>query len=120
MRFKTDENLPIEIAELLRRAGHDALSVGEQNLVGAADPAVAVVSQTEKRAIVTLDLDFSDIRRFPPEDYSGIIVLRPVLQLIPTLERIMARAITLLGQEPLEGCLWVVDDHQVRIRDPRR
>jgi predicted nuclease of predicted toxin-antitoxin system len=85
MRFKTDENLPAEIAEFLRQRGHDALSVGEQGLAGVPDPAVAAVCQAEKRAIVTLDLDFSDIRRYPPEHYSGIIVLRPVLQMIPPL-----------------------------------
>src|SRR5437868_7148048 len=44
MRFKTDENLPVEVAEFLRRQGHDALSVGEQSLAGAADPIVAGAS----------------------------------------------------------------------------
>ncbi len=119
MRFKTDENVPVEIAEWLRQQGHDALSIGEQGLAGVADPAVAAVSQVEKRAIVTLDLDFSDIRRYPPENYSGIMVLRPVLQTIPALVRMMTRAIALLGQQPLEGCLWIVDDHRVRVRDPK-
>jgi len=75
MRFKTDENLPVEIAELLRQQGQDALTVGEEGLVGVTDPAVAAVCQVEKRAIVTLNLDFSDIRRYPPENYAGIIVL---------------------------------------------
>lgn len=125
MRFKADENLPAEVAGLLRRRGHDAVTVSDQGLAGAADPAVAAVCQRERRALVTLDLDFSDIRRYPPEVYAGIIVFRPVVPLIPTLERLMARVAALLGQEPLEGCLWVVDDwvvddHRVRIRDPRR
>jgi predicted nuclease of predicted toxin-antitoxin system len=120
MRFKADENLPREIAELLRRHGHDAVSVAEQGLAGVADAAVAAVCQVEKRAIVTLDLDFSDIRRYPPESYAGIIVLRPVVQMIPTLERMLGRAMALFGQEPLEGCLWVLDEHRVRIRDPRQ
>jgi hypothetical protein len=31
MRFKIDENLPIEVAELLRTAGHDALTVFDEN-----------------------------------------------------------------------------------------
>jgi predicted nuclease of predicted toxin-antitoxin system len=120
MRFKTDENLPIQIADWVRQQGHDALSVAEQGLAGFADPAVAAVSQVEKRAIVSLDLDFSDIRRYPPENYAGIIILRPVVQMIPALERMMARAVALLSQEPLDGCLWIVDDHRVRIRDSRR
>lgn len=120
MRFKTDENLPVEIAQLLRPQGHDALTIGEEGPLGVADSAVAAVCQVEKRSIVTLDLDFSDVRRYPPENYAGIIVLRPVVQLIPHLLRLMARVIALVDQEPLEGCLWIVDDHRVRIRNPRQ
>ena len=40
MRFKVDENLPAEIAELLRSAEHDATTVHEQRLMGEADPPV--------------------------------------------------------------------------------
>jgi hypothetical protein len=49
--------------------------------------------------------------------HPGIIVLRPAVQNITTLLRLMNRVLPLLGQEPLAGCLWIVDDHQVRIRD---
>jgi predicted nuclease of predicted toxin-antitoxin system len=120
VRFKTDENLPVEIAELLRRHGHDACTIGEEGLGGVADPAVAAVCQVEQRAIVTLDLDFSDIRQYPPERFAGIIVLRPHVQMIPALVKMITRAAALFDQEPLEGCLWIVDDHRVRIRDPRQ
>ena len=56
MKFKVDENLPIEIAQLLREAGHDVYSVHEQGLVGAKDRVLAEVCQSEKRAMVTLEL----------------------------------------------------------------
>ena len=77
MQFKTDENLPVEVAEALRDAGFDALTIHDQKMVGDSDPQVASVCQNEKRALVTLDLDFSDIRTYPPDQYPGIIVLRP-------------------------------------------
>ena len=118
MRFKTDENLPVEIAEFLRQHGHDALGVHEQGLTGSADPALAAVCQVEKRAIVTLDLDFSDLRRYPPDEYYGIIVLRPVVQTVPALVRVMQQVVALISEQPIERCLWIVDDHHVRIREP--
>ena len=37
MQFKTDENLPAEVAEMLRQNGHDALSVNDQALLGETD-----------------------------------------------------------------------------------
>ena len=37
MRFKTDENIPLEAVDLLRVGGHDALSVFDQSLAGRPD-----------------------------------------------------------------------------------
>ncbi len=116
MKFKTDENLPVEVVDLLRQAGHDALSVMDQQLAGHPDEDVAAACQAEQRALVTLDLDFSDIRSYPPEDYEGIIVLRPVLQTISSILRLTTRAVSLVDTESLAGRLWIVDEHQVRIR----
>jgi predicted nuclease of predicted toxin-antitoxin system len=76
MKFKVDENMPIEVAELLANAGHDAATVPDQQLGGRPDPDIATVCRQENRAIITLDLDFSDIRAYAPSDYGGIVVLR--------------------------------------------
>lgn len=117
MRFKIDENLPIDVADMLRNGGHDAITVAEQLLAGHPDLRIAEACRAEKRALVTLDLDFSDIRTYPPHLYSGIIVLRPSVQSIRALTRQMAGVVDLLSSEPLEGRLWIVDDHRVRIRE---
>jgi predicted nuclease of predicted toxin-antitoxin system len=47
--FKIDENLPIEIRELLRQGGFDALTVVDQNLGGRPDTDVAAVCRSEGR-----------------------------------------------------------------------
>ncbi len=71
MKFKVDENLPVEIAALLREAGHEAATVLDQKLGGNADPSIASVCRNEDRALVTLDMDFADIRSYPPNQYPG-------------------------------------------------
>ena len=38
MRFKLDENVPVEAGELLRQSGHDVLTVVEEELGGETDP----------------------------------------------------------------------------------
>lgn len=43
MKFKVDENLPIEVVRMLEDNGHDALTVLEQNLGGALDSRIAQV-----------------------------------------------------------------------------
>lgn len=41
MDFKIDENLPVELATMLRGEGHDALTVRDQGLHGCPDKKVA-------------------------------------------------------------------------------
>ena len=116
MKFKVDENLPIDVAQLLREAGHDVYSVHEQRIVGAKDHVLAEVCQSENRAMVTLDIHFADIRTYPPENYSGLIVLRLARQDKPHVIQVMRRVLQLFSSETLEGKLWIVDEKRVRVR----
>ena len=120
MRFKIDENLPIAAAEVLRQAGHDALTIHDQQLAGEPDPHVAAVCLAEQRALVTLDLDFSDIRTYPPGDYAGIIVLRPRTQGHQSVLRLLKRLAALLTTETLRGNLWILDEFNLRVREGER
>lgn len=70
MKFKIDQNLPIEAADLLTAAGHDAVTVYQQSLSGAPDERIVEVCNDEHRILVTADLDLSDIRRYPPSQRS--------------------------------------------------
>ena len=94
MRCKIDEHLPLEIKDLLVQHQHDSVMVAEQGMAGCIDPDLAQVCQKEGRALLTLDLDFSDIRTYPPEDYHGIVVFRPAIQNITTLVRLTTRLLT--------------------------
>ena len=117
MQFKIDENLPVEVAQSLRDAGHDAITVYDQQMVGEPDPRIAAVCRSEVRAVVTLDLDFSDIRAYPPGDYHGIVVLRPRTQAKPNVLNLISQLIPLLSTEPLEGNLWILQETGLRIRE---
>ena len=56
-RFYTNENLPLPVAEQLRRTGHDVLTVAESGQAGAAlsDPEVLAFATREDRILVTLN-----------------------------------------------------------------
>jgi len=114
--FKLDENLPVEATELFQAAGHDALSVLDQALGGSPDSSLARVCQKEQRAIVTFDLDFSDIRTYPPEAYFGIVVLRLGRQETPYVLKVLERLVPKFDDEPLVNKLWIVGEMSVRIR----
>jgi len=116
VKFKFDENLPSDLGALLRADGHDAHSVLDEDLRGTADPSIAKVCQDEQRILITLDLDFANIKNYPPQDYPGIIVLRLARQDRDTVLAIIPRILALLQTEPISQRLWIVDDNRTRIR----
>jgi len=116
MQFKSDENLPVEVKEILATAGHDTMTVHDQKMVGKPDSFVAAVCREECRSLLTLDLDFSDIRAYPPANFHGIIVLRPRTLAKPAVLALVSQLIPLLGTEPLQGKLWIVQENGLRIR----
>jgi predicted nuclease of predicted toxin-antitoxin system len=116
MRFKTDENLHPEIAALLVRHGHDAVTLWDQGMRGKRDPEIAEVCRREQRVLVTLDLGFADIRRYPPDHFGGLIVLRPGSQSRSSVLGILEKLLPRLKGPPLAGRLWVVDETGIRER----
>jgi predicted nuclease of predicted toxin-antitoxin system len=76
MRFKTDENLHPDVADMLRGHGHEVVTVWDEGLRGSPDPTLMKACCVEGRVWVTLDLGFADIREYPPEQCPGLIVLR--------------------------------------------
>lgn len=116
MLFKIDENLPSELTALLTAAGHDALSVYDQKLEGKPDDMVFKICQEETRAIVTLDIGFANVCEYPPELYSGTIVLRLKSQDKANVLNTFQKVLPMLDSELLFGKLWVVDESKVRIR----
>jgi predicted nuclease of predicted toxin-antitoxin system len=117
VKFKLDENLSERLAKLFTVEGHDAHSVVAQALGGQPDERVIDVCAGESRALVTLDLDFSNIHAYPPAQYAGIVVLRLSSQAQSAVEAAVRRMLALAAQEPLAGLLWIVEDHRIRIHD---
>ncbi len=116
MRFKIDENLPVEVALRLRAAGHDATTVTDQDMVGEPDTTLSEACRRGHMALVTLDLDFADIRSYPPEQHSGLIILRVSRRGKRHIIEVFDRVVPLFETEPLTQHLWIVDEHSVRIR----
>ena len=71
MKFKIDENLPVEAADILRGAGFVADTVRDQDLSGADDETIASTSRAQQRILVTLDLDFATFGRTRPVSTLG-------------------------------------------------
>ena len=116
MKFKLDENLPAALVNMLRSAGHDAQTVSEESLSGAEDPRILRAAASERRLLMTFDLDFADIRRYPLGSHAGIIVFRLNDQRWAALKEPVRRLIDSGILDRVQGGLAIVDELRVRIR----
>ncbi len=117
MRFKLDENLPLQLQRLFVESGHDAATVLNEGIGGATDTAVASVCLAENRVLVTQDLGFADIRTYPPRRYPGIVVFRLTSQTRNALLAGCGMLMDVLASSDLKGRLWIVEHSRVRIRE---
>jgi predicted nuclease of predicted toxin-antitoxin system len=116
LKLKIDENLPTDCAVLFRNAGFEADTVADERMAGADDNVIASRSQAEERVLVTLDLDFSNVRAYPPARHAGIIVLRPKRQDKRTVLDLMERIVLTLTNRSPSGELWIVEADRIRFR----
>jgi hypothetical protein len=69
-----------------------------------------------QRVLFTLDLDFADIRAYPPADYQGIVVLRPNRPSRDAVLALLGRALPVLSSEWVAHQLWIVEPSRIRTR----
>ena len=117
MKFKVDENLPLECATYLRDAGYDAETAGSEKLSGANDAQLFERCQAESRVLITLDLDFANVYTYPPGSSAGIVVLRPRVQDTQTVHSLLKRLIPVMAKKTPQRQLWIVEPDRIRYRE---
>jgi predicted nuclease of predicted toxin-antitoxin system len=75
VRIEVDENIGGSGVAILTQGGHDVMTVREQGLARSADERVFQACTNEGRTLVTMDRDFGNVRRFPPKQTAGIVIL---------------------------------------------
>jgi len=120
MRLKLDENLPRDLKTILSGLEHDVRTVDDEGLLSQPDPVVARAAKAESRMLMTLDVEFGDIRKYPPGAHPGIILFRPRSFGLLTVGRFVEEFVRTSDLQGLVGCVAVVEPARVRVRFPPR
>jgi len=118
MKLKLDENLSRHLKPALAALGNDVLTAADEGLLSQPDSAIASAARTEDRPLLTLDLHFSDIRRFPPGTHPGIILFRPSTLGPLEVNRFITSFVRHQDLLPFAHCLVIAEADRIRIRRP--
>jgi len=118
-RFLVDEDLPRSLAPRLRAGGTSTEDVRDVGLRGSADDDVLAHAVAHGFTLLTGDLDFANLLRFPLGSHPGIVVVRLPNQW-PAARRtqIIADAVRDLPDDVVRGSLVIVEPGRIRLRRP--
>jgi len=118
MRFLVDANMPRSTMALLASLGHIGEFARDLGLGQAPDAWIATHARNSGAAIITRDVDFADIRNYPPHEFQGILILRmpddAVAQSIVNLLGRFLKQSELVARMP--GHLVILEPDRVRFR----
>ncbi|MCJ7532909.1 MAG: DUF5615 family PIN-like protein [Anaerolineales bacterium] len=116
MKFKLDENFGNRTQKVFELFGHDVQTVRAEALQGAPDQILYEICCQEQHCLVTLDLDFADVIRFPPQKTRGIVVIRvPKNPSLSLLEKMVQQLLQKTIELSPESNLWIVEAERIRI-----
>ena len=118
MKFKLDENLPVQLKFLLSQLSHDVHTTRDESLTGHSDQEIWESAQRESRFLITQDMDFSDLRQYAPGSHFGILLLLLHAPDRSNLTRRVGELFRVENVSEWSGCFVVATELKVRVVRP--
>lgn len=98
--------------------GHIAEHANDLGLGAAEDAALSARARATEAILVTRDLEFADVRRYPPREHAGIVVVRvPDDWGASRIAALLGAFLDMTGLvEQIPGHLVILDPGQARFR----
>lgn len=117
MRFLVDMNLSPLTVDYLNKKGYDAVHARVLGLKQAKDKELLKVAITERRIIITQDLDFGDLVIFSEGPTPGALIIRTRSATPQRVNSMLKRLLLTVTEEEIKGTVAVVEEDRVRIHE---
>ncbi len=116
MNLFADECVYKITVDLLRSWGHDVLTAQEVGLSGKPDEEILAYAVRHERVLITIDMDFSNIRHYTPESHRGIIVAKIRPRNADAVHKVLQHLLNNIKPDRLNTSLVIIDQTKYRIR----
>jgi predicted nuclease of predicted toxin-antitoxin system len=117
VRFLVDENLSRSLADLLAKAGHDAVHVRDLEAAGASDSAIMVLAVGDDRIIISADTDFGALLAHSRAAKPSVILVRALVdRRPPELAAIIVANLDVLEEHLRSGAIAAFTRSDIRVR----
>ena len=116
MNILADECVYKRTVNLLRSWGRDVLTAQEVGLAGRPDEEILAYATMHERVLITIDIDFSNIRHYPPKFHKGIIVAKIRPRHAEAVHIVLEYLLNHIDPDRLSKSLVIVDQNKYRVR----
>ncbi|HEC99350.1 MAG TPA: hypothetical protein ENN18_03075 [Proteobacteria bacterium] len=117
LKFVIDEDMPRSTAGTLKAKGFEALDVRDCGLRGQSDEEVFKFAQREKAIILTGDMGFANLLRYPIGSHVGIVIAHFPNEISTSeLTGQIIKAFINLTETDFSGNLIILEPGRIRIR----
>lgn len=116
-KFIIDEDMPRSTGKILKEYGYNVKDIRDYGLRGADDDEIFKFAQKEKSVILTGDINFGNILRFPLGSHFGIVVAHfPNEVSTVEINRQLIGKFKELSEDDLKGNLIIIEPMKIRIK----
>jgi predicted nuclease of predicted toxin-antitoxin system len=117
MRFLVDNPVSPLVAEMLRKAGHDAVHVREYGLQADSDTVILERASKENRVIISADTDFGFLLARSKKSKPSVVIFHHSFPHRPQQQgKILLDNLTQLSTALEQGSFIVFESRRIRIR----
>jgi predicted nuclease of predicted toxin-antitoxin system len=116
MTLLVDQCVPRKFLKLLIVWGYTASLVQDHISHNSDDSSVLALAQNLDAVLVTIDMDFSNILNYPPQNYQGIIVIRYQAEDEEEVSKALKEVLETHYRDSLRKTLIIITRDRYRVR----